>query len=402
MKTEVYTGQIAACAALLGHGGLLGVPTETVYGLACDGLNPSAVEKIYEVKGRPAVKPLSLMVPGPEAMERYCKDVPEAAKALAARFWPGPLTIVLKAKDCVPAIVRAGGETVGLRCPDHPLTLALLREVDLPLAAPSANPSGLPSPKTAQEVLAYFDGAIEAVLDGGACGLGTESTLLSMAETPYRVLRQGALPAEQIADALVEGMRIVGVTGGSGSGKTTALRALKELGALVIDADEVYHGLLRSDLALLEAIESRFPGTVQDRRLDRKALAAAVFGDPGALAALNAITHPAVIREVRRLLRAHAMNGGRLAAIDAIGLIGSELEALCDRTYAVLADRETRIGRIMARDGLTRAEARRRIEAQAPDEYFVSHCSAVLRNDSSEEAFLTRCNIIFMEELSHG
>ena len=402
MKTEVLTDPTGRAAEIIRGGGLVAVPTETVYGLAGNGLDAAAVEEIYRVKGRPSIKPLSLMVPGPEAIDAYCTEVPEAAKTLAETFWPGPLTIVLQARSCVPAIVRAGGTTVGLRCPAHALTLALLRETGLPLAAPSANPSGAPSPKTAGEVLAFFDGEIDAVLDGGPCGLGVESTIVSLAETPYRILRQGALPAEEIADALVERMTVLGITGGSGVGKTTALRALRELGALCVDADAVYHGLLQSDQTLLDAISARFPGTVGEHGLDRKALAAAVFGDPAALADLNAITHPAVIRETRRLLREHAMKGGTLAALDAIALIGSEIEALCDRMYAVLAPRETRIKRIMARDALSPEQAERRIDAQPSDSFFVSHCSGVLRNDSTEEAFLSLCKNRFLEDKKHG
>ncbi|MBR5343119.1 MAG: threonylcarbamoyl-AMP synthase [Oscillospiraceae bacterium] len=399
MKTVIITDPREA-AHILRRGGLLAVPTETVYGLAANGLDAAAVEEIYEVKGRPAVKPLSLMLPGPEATAQYAGEVPEAAKALAEAFWPGPLTLVLKAKDTIPDVVRAGGDTIGLRCPDHPLTLELLREIGFPLAAPSANPSGLPSPKSAEEVLSYFDGRIDGVLDGGPCGLGTESTILDLSKKPYRILRRGALPEEAVADALVERMTVFGITGGSGSGKTTALRVLRGLGALVIDADAVYHGLLRSDESLMNAISARFPGTVREHTLDRKALAAAVFSDPEALSDLNAITHPAVITETKRRLREHAMAGGELAAIDAIALLGSGLEKLCDRTYAVVADREARVSRIMARDGISREAALRRIEAQRPDDYFIENCSAVLHNDSSESAFESLCKTIFKEDLT--
>ena len=342
------------------------------------------------------------MVPGPEALDQYCVDVPAAARNLAEEYWPGPLTIVLKSKDVIPSIVRAGGDTIGLRCPDHPLTLSVLKDSGFPLAAPSANPSGHPSPKTAQDVLGYFEGQIDAVLDGGPCGIGTESTIISLAETPYHILRQGALSVDTIADALVEHMTIFGITGGSGSGKTTALKVLRKMGALVIDADAVYHELLKSDHALLRAIKARFPGTVTNDILDRKALAAAVFADPAALEDLSRLTHPAVIDETKRRLREHAMNGGALAAIDAIGLIGSGLDELCDRTYAVLADRDVRIQRIMARDGLTREQAVARISAQLPDEYFISHCSDVLLNNDSEEAFCSVCNLKFREDMHHG
>ena len=203
METIIIKDELTEAAEILRRGGLVGVPTETVYGLAGNGLDAEAVRRIYEVKGRPERKPLALMVPDAEAMPLYCRDVPAAAKELARRFWPGPLSIVLKADtELVPDIVRAGGDTVSLRCPDHPLTLEALRLAGLPFAAPSANPSGQPSPKTAQEVYAYFSGQIEAVIDGGPCGLGRESTILDMSGTPYRILRQGALPAEAVADAL--------------------------------------------------------------------------------------------------------------------------------------------------------------------------------------------------------
>ena len=138
MKTQLIKDDIAAAAKLIKAGELVAVPTETVYGLAGNGMSEAAVEKIYEVKGRPAIKPLALMVHDPSAMKKYCEDVPPQALSLAKRFWPGPLSIVLKAKQSVPEIVRAGGKTVSLRCPDHPLTLELIKRAGLPAAAPSA------------------------------------------------------------------------------------------------------------------------------------------------------------------------------------------------------------------------------------------------------------------------
>ena len=402
METKIITTELDEAAGLLREGELVAVPTETVYGLAGNGLDEQAVEAIYEVKGRPAVKPLSLMVPDADAMERYCDPVPPQAKTLAARFWPGPLTIVLKAKELVPAIVRAGGETVGLRCPDHPMTLELLRRAELPFAAPSANPSGEPSPKTARQVRAYFDGEIAAIVDGGPCGIGRESTILDMSRTPYRVLRQGALAAEEIADALADAMEIVGVTGGSGSGKTTALRELQKRGALAIDCDAVYHELLETSPALLQEIEESFPGTVEDGVLLRKKLGAAVFQDPAALELLERITHRHITREVSRRLREHAMAGGTLAALDAIELIASPLAERCDFIIGVLADREIRAARIMARDGIGRDYAMLRIDAQRPDDYFREHCDAILENDEDEATFIQNINNLLEERLHHG
>lgn len=402
METEIIRENLPRAAEILRQGGLVGVPTETVYGLAGNGLDPSAVERIYEVKGRPPVKPLSLMIHGPEAMDRCACEIPPCARDLAERFWPGPLTIVVKARPEIPSVVLAGGTTVGLRCPDHPMTLELLRLAEIPLAAPSANPSGEPSPLTAEDVIRYFDGKIEAVIDGGACGIGTESTLLSVAEKPYRILRQGALPAETIADALVDRMTIIGITGGSGSGKTSALHVLEEMDAEIIDADAVYHRLLDQSGEMIGAIAARFPSALVDQKIDRSRLGEIVFADPDALSELNALTHPFVVSEVRAMLREHAMNGGDLAAIDAIELFSSGLNDLCDVCCAVIADRETRIRRIMARDGISRSRAEQRIDAQRPDDYFVKLCGIVLENNADEAAFSELCREHFKEIYKHG
>ena len=203
MKTVVIKdNDLSYAVDVLLSGGLVGVPTETVYGLAGNGLDASAVARIYEVKGRPEVKPLSLLVPGLEVAETVCAGIPESARLLADAFWPGPLTIVLPKRRIVPDIVTAGGDTIGVRCPDHPLTLELLRMAGLPAAAPSANFSDMPSPKCAEDVLEYFDGRIECIIDGGRCTLGIESTIISLVTEPYTILRQGALSGECIKQVL--------------------------------------------------------------------------------------------------------------------------------------------------------------------------------------------------------
>lgn len=399
MNTKRYISCTDELVGIMRGGGLVAVPTETVYGLAGNGLDEKAVAEIYEVKGRPEVKPLSLMVHDAASMERYCENVPPQAYTLAKKFWPGPLTIVMKAKPCVPEIVRAGGETVGLRCPDHPLTLELLEKSGVPFAAPSANPSGEPSPKNADSVLKYFDGKIDAVLDGGECGIGCESTLIDISRTPYRILRQGALPADEIADAFVDSMKIIGITGGTGCGKTTALNELERRGALLIDCDAVYHRMLETDRPMLDEIEKYFPGAVIDGKLDRKALGAVVFTDEEALRDLNIITHRHINLEIRRILREHAMNGGTLAAIDAIELFSSGLAKRCTATIGVIADREVRIDRIMRRDGISREYAMMRVNAQRPNEYFIQKCSHVLENNGSQEEFIEKCRKTFEEVL---
>ena len=399
MNTKRFISCTDELVGIMRGGGLVAVPTETVYGLAGNGLDEKAVAEIYEVKGRPEVKPLSLMVHDAASMERYCESVPPQAYTLAKRFWPGPLTIVMKAKPSVPEIVRAGGETVGLRCPDHPLTLELLEKSRVPFAAPSANPSGESSPKNADSVLKYFDGKIDAVLDGGECGIGRESTLIDLSRMPYRILRQGALPADEIADALVDGMKIIGITGGTGCGKTTALNELERRGALLIDCDAVYHRMLETDRPMIDEIEKYFPGAVVDGKLDRKALGAVVFTDEEALRDLNIITHRHINLEIRRILREHAMNGGTLAAIDAIELFSSGLAKRCTATVGVIAGRDVRISRIMRRDGISREYAMMRVNAQRPNEYFIQNCSRVLENNGSQEEFIERCRKTFEEVL---
>lgn len=385
--TKVFTDNISAAADIIKSGGLVAVPTETVYGLAGNGLDVAAVEKIYDVKGRPAVKPLALMVPGKKAMERYCENIPGQAYTLAGKFWPGPLTIVLKAKAVVPEIVRAGGETVGLRCPDHPMTLELLEKSGLPFAAPSANPSSQPSPKNAGQVMEYFNGIIDAVIDGGECGIGRESTLIDMSCKPYRILRQGALSRQEIVSALVEDMSFVGITGSTGCGKTTALNILRDFGALVLDCDAVYHELLEGSKELIEELDKAFPGTVSGGRLDRRALSAVVFNDTEALARLNSISHRHIALEIDKRLEDWAMAGGQLAALDAVELVSSGMAERCELLMGVLSDKKLRAERIMARDGLDEAAAWLRINAQRPDEYYEENCSHIIYNNGTEEEF---------------
>ena len=180
-------------ADLLAQGKLVALPTETVYGLAADATQAGAVHANYEAKGRPDTKPLNVLVDGMAMVERICQEIPLDAYRLADAFWPGPLTMILKGNGTLPDIVPAGGATQGVRCPDHPDTLAVIRALGRPLACPSANLSGHPSPKSAQDVLDQLDGRIDAVLDGGPCTVGVESTILDLTVRPYRILRQGGL-----------------------------------------------------------------------------------------------------------------------------------------------------------------------------------------------------------------
>lgn len=203
LNTLLITGNnMASAAEIIKAGGLVAVPTETVYGLAADGLNAAAVEKIYDVKNRPETNRISLLVSGMADVEKFCRDIPDAARGLAEKFWPGPLTMILFKKDVVPDIVTAGTDTVGVRCPDHPKTLELIRLAGVPLAAPSANMSGEPSPKNVTDVLTVFNGKIDAAIDGGQCVVGIESTIVDLTVRPPKILRQGGLSRIAIEEAL--------------------------------------------------------------------------------------------------------------------------------------------------------------------------------------------------------
>ena len=180
---------------------------------------------------------------------------------------------------------------------------------------------------------------------------------------------------------------IFGITGGTGCGKTTALKAIESLGGTVLDCDAIYHQLLKTDTSLLDAIEARFPGVVEQGQLARKKLGAIVFADPQALLDLNAITHAAIKAEVERRL-AHAP---RLAAIDAIALFDSGLAELCDHTVAITAPTEDRVQRLMVRDNISEDYARARIAAQKDAAWFRTHCDTVLENNTSIDAFATKC-----------
>jgi L-threonylcarbamoyladenylate synthase len=206
MQTQLLNADqkesIQTAARILKDGGLVGIPTETVYGLAANALNGKAVAKIFEAKGRPMDNPLIVHISEFHQLDALVKQVPEQAKRLAEQFWPGPLTIILPKSGLIPDEVSAGLDTVAVRFPSHPVARALIDATGLPLAAPSANLSGHPSPTTAAHVMNDLNGKIEAVLDGGACGVGVESTVVTLATNPPRLLRPGGITLEQLRSVL--------------------------------------------------------------------------------------------------------------------------------------------------------------------------------------------------------
>ena len=541
-QQKAIDDKILSAAKILREGGLLGIPTETVYGLGANALDAEAVRRIFEAKGRPQDNPLIIHVTGQQWLARYCTDVPPLAYVLARKFWPGPLTMILRRKPIIPDQTTAGLDTVGVRCPNHPVTLAIIREAGVPIAAPSANTSGRPSCTTAQDVLEDMDGKIAGVVDGGPCTVGVESTILDLTCDPPRLLRPGGLPLEELerligkievdkavtgtlsegekprapgmkyrhyapkapvtvvtgkpeksaqviaqwvgpgsgvicfdeyahlfpdqvvqtlgpaADKQAQAQRVfdalrsfdgsavteiyaqcpdnrglglaignrlkkaagfhvleagtepvvLGLTGGTGAGKTSALRALESLGAVTIDCDALYHEMLERDQDLRQEIGNAFPGVFgPDGRLDRQRLGQEVFASKERLERLNGIVFRHMEPELRQRL---ADNAGGLVAIDAISLLEGGLDRLCDRTIALTAPLELRVRRIMARDNISEQYARLRISAQKPDEYYRERCDLELNNAAeSAEAFEAEAGRFFSrliesikEEKSHG
>lgn len=202
MKTLMLSAEkredVALAAKLIREGRLVAIPTETVYGLGANGMDAGAVLHIFEAKGRPQDNPLILHISEPREMENICHDIPQAAWLLAERFWPGPLTMVLPVRDNVPKRTTAGLDTVAVRCPKTAATRELIRLAGVPVAAPSANRSGKPSTTTAAHVLHDMDGRIDAILDGGACEVGVESTIVDLTGERPRLLRPGGITPEEL------------------------------------------------------------------------------------------------------------------------------------------------------------------------------------------------------------
>ena len=195
-------GALRQAGALLRAGEVVGMPTETVYGLAANALDGAAVAKIFLARGRPQDNPLIVHIADKEQLSTLARMVPESARKLADAFWPGPLTIILPKAACIPDEVSAGLDTVGIRLPSHPVARALIREAGVPLAAPSANLSGRPSTTTSGHVMDDLGGRIPAIVEGGPCAVGVESTVVSLAGDVPRLLRPGGVSLEQLESVL--------------------------------------------------------------------------------------------------------------------------------------------------------------------------------------------------------
>ena len=201
---------VREAASVLRGGGLVAFPTETVYGLGADAFNPRAVARVFEVKARPSFDPLIVHLADAAQLPRVSPAGDERVRLLAARFWPGPLTLVLPRRPELPDLVTSGLDTVGVRVPAHPAALALIAAAGTPVAAPSANPFGYVSPTTAAHVAELLGSSVDLVLDGGPCRVGVESTILSLAEEPPVILRPGGTPREALEEALGRALETAG------------------------------------------------------------------------------------------------------------------------------------------------------------------------------------------------
>lgn len=203
MKTQMLSAKDTQVAAkILREGGLVAIPTETVYGLAANALDENAVRKIFVAKGRPSDNPLIVHISKVEEIEALVRDFPPEAQRLAEAFWPGPLTIILRKSDAIPDVISGGLDTVAIRLPAHPVAREIIEAAGCPLAAPSANLSGSPSPTKASHVIDDLSGKIDAIVDAGACSVGLESTVISLCTRVPRVLRPGAVTVEQLRKVL--------------------------------------------------------------------------------------------------------------------------------------------------------------------------------------------------------
>ena len=213
MPDMVALDAIPSAAELLRAGGTVAFPTETVYGLGADAANPLALRRVFEVKGRPADHPLIVHITDASHLPRWARDIPEAAWRLAAAFWPGPLTLILRRRDDVLNEVTGGQDTVGLRVPNHPVAAALLRAFGGGIAAPSANRFGRVSPTTAQHVRDELGARVGMILDGGPCRVGVESTIVSLAHGKATLLRPGGLSVAAIEEVLQQKLALTQMTG---------------------------------------------------------------------------------------------------------------------------------------------------------------------------------------------
>lgn len=516
METKLLqpnTDGIHTAAELLKSGQLVAIPTETVYGLAANALDGAAVASIFAAKERPMDNPLIVHIGDLKDWAPLVTHIPEAALRLADAYWPGPLTLILPATDIVPKETTGGLDTVAVRFPSHPVAQSVILQSGCPLAAPSANRSGSPSPTNAGRVWEDMNGRIAAILDGGDCEVGVESTVVDLCHTPPRLLRPGGITpkmleavvgpieidpavthalekgavaaspgmkykhyapraevhivkgspanytefvnrkgddgvfalcfeedvqsltvpsvtygkrsdalsqAQQLFDALrqldeqgaktvyaacpepsgvglavynrllraaafreIPAIRVIGLTGPTGAGKGAVAETWQNLGAYVIDTDQLARRVVEPGTACLQLLVETFsPAILQaDGTLNRAELANRAFATAETAEWLNSITHPAILELTKAMLTEAAENGYSAAVVDAPLLFEAGFDALCDAVATVIAPNELRLERIIQRDGISAEAASSRMSAQQEDGFYTRAGVAVLHND---------------------
>lgn len=514
---ETATEAIGQAAAILKSGGLVAVPTETVYGLAASAFSESAIQNIYAAKGRPSDNPLIVHIAELDELKGIAGYISPLARQCMEAFWPGPFTAVVPKSDRIPSVVSGGLNTVAIRMPDHAVTRAIIRAAGLPLAAPSANRSGSPSPSTAAHVIDDMNGRIDAVVVSTDCAVGVESTVVTFATDPPRLLRPGGVTVEQlrilIPDLVIDpavtaepeqgaqvaspGMKykhyapkatvllaegsgkafrrycnrhaddfdlalcyeeeaeglplpylslgarddharqaerlfsllreidrrgfekvlvhapardgmglavynrliraagfrviclpkLIGLTGPSGTGKSTLSQVAERLRFTVIDCDRIA-AAVTDDPALLERLKVAFGSAVViNGRLDRKALADRAFASADATERLNRIMLPVIVEQIEQEIDRHILKGAKKILLDAPTLFESGLDAACDTVVAVLADPALRAERIKARDHLTRAQVKKRLNVAKPDAFYLEKAAYIINNNGDLDVF---------------
>lgn len=509
MNTKILTTSekdIALAGEIIKNGGLVAFPTETVYGLGANALNDNAVKSIYTAKGRPSDNPLIVHVAEKSDIAPLVAEIPEKAQRLIDSFFPAPLTIIMKKSSLIGDTVSGGLNTVAVRMPQNEIARRLIKASGCPVAAPSANTSGLPSPTKAKYVIEDMQGKIDAIIDGGDCEFGVESTVITLATKKPTILRPGAVTKEmleavigevEVAPAVLEGMRqdevaespgmkykhysprakviivkadkekyeafvnlkkdafalcydgdevkipkvtygkenddlsqarelfdalrildergakkvyarmpridgvgmavynrliraagftvidlekpfTIGLTGPSGAGKGYVAKILAERGFKIISADCYARKITEKNSPIFPRLQAEFgQDIIENGELNRELLAKRAFCDKEKTRRLNEIMHPAIMDLCRQ-----ASSG--LTVFDAPQLFEANAQGDCHIIVSVLADRETRINRIIERDGITRQQAIQRINAQFNDEFFIVNSDYVINNNGED------------------
>lgn len=505
---------IETAAEILKKGGIVAIPTETVYGLAASAYNDEAIKKVFIAKGRPQDNPLIVHIADLNEINNIVSDFSKEAVLLAEKFWPGPLTMVLPRTEKVAESVSAGLSTVAVRMPENEVARSIIKASGLPLAAPSANLSGSPSPTTAEHVIADLDGRIDAVIVSGHSDVGVESTVVSLAVTPPRLLRPGKVTAEELREILPDlvvdkavlselpkgekaaspGMMykhyspstevylveadsdefvryvngktdaaaicftedsekltcktlsiggeededsqarliferlresdllgvktvyvhaprkngvglaiynrliraagfkviklktVIGLTGPTGAGKTDACEVAEDMGYSVINCDLTARKATE-DKDCLRALSNAFGQDIikADGSLDRKALASKAFISNDKTELLNKTIFPFITKLIENEIE-NAENNKIL--LDAPTLYESGADRLCDAVIAVTADKETRLSRIMKRDGIDKEAALLRINAGKPDSFYKERTPHIIYNNGDENTLV--------------